>query len=97
MTVQSDLKTALDAYIQSNTSGTLTQVSASNLNLARLLEIQESLIEIGITGTVQGNLYTAIDNYIQATFTGTLAEISADKLNLKSLLSIQKSLSTIGA
>jgi hypothetical protein len=47
MTVQSDLKAAIDAYIQSSFAGTLSEVSASNLNLSQLLEISQMAGESG--------------------------------------------------
>jgi hypothetical protein len=43
MTVQTELETALDAYIQANFTGTLAQISGTKLNLERLLEIQSYL------------------------------------------------------
>jgi hypothetical protein len=62
MTVQSGLSTALDAYIQSNFTGTLDQVSASKLNLQSLLQIQRSLSSVLPNGTLingVANFYTA--------------------------------------
>ena len=43
MTVQIDLQTALDAYIQSQFQGTLPEISASKIPLADLLKIQQAL------------------------------------------------------
>ena len=43
MPVQSDLNIAIDAYIQSNFTGTLAEISALKLPLERLLVIQRSL------------------------------------------------------
>jgi hypothetical protein len=43
MTVQTDLQTDLDAYIQSNFQGSLEEVSADQLPLQNLLELQSYL------------------------------------------------------
>ena len=45
MTVQSNLSTAINAYIQSTFLGTLTEISASKINLTSLLEIQQTLAD----------------------------------------------------
>lgn len=52
MTVQSDLKTALETYINSNFSGELAAVSAEQLNLERLLKILESVTPVTLSGNV---------------------------------------------
>ena len=95
MTVQTDLQTALDAYIQSQFQGILPEISASKLPLAQLLKIQQTLSSGGGGNmTVQTDLSNAIDAYIQANFQGTLPEISASKLPLAQLLEIQQTLSS---
>jgi len=47
MTVQTDLQTALDAYIQSNFQGSLEEVSADQLPLQNLLKLQSYLANSG--------------------------------------------------
>lgn len=47
MTVQTDLQTVLDAYIQSNFQGSLEEVSADQLPLQNLLELQSYLANSG--------------------------------------------------
>jgi hypothetical protein len=47
MTVQTDLQTDLDAYIQSNFQGSLEEVSADQLPLQNLLELQSYLANSG--------------------------------------------------
>jgi hypothetical protein len=51
MTVQTDLQTNLDAYIQANFSGSLAEVSASKKPLEDLLDIQQSLSSGGGSGS----------------------------------------------
>ena len=57
MSVQTDLATAIDDYIQSTFTGTLPAISAEKRNLEDLLKIQQSLIDAGgadttATGTI---------------------------------------------
>lgn len=47
MTVQTDLQTNLDTYIQSNFQGSLEEVSADQLPLQNLLELQSYLANNG--------------------------------------------------
>jgi hypothetical protein len=47
MTVQTDLQTVLDAYIQSNFQGSLEEVSADQLPLQNLLKLQSYLANSG--------------------------------------------------
>ena len=47
MTVQTDLQTDLDAYIQSNFQGSLEEVSADQLPLQNLLKLQSYLANSG--------------------------------------------------
>jgi hypothetical protein len=47
MTVQTDLQTVLDAYIQSNFLGSLEEVSADQLPLQNLLKLQSYLADSG--------------------------------------------------
>lgn len=47
MTVQTDLQTDLDAYIQSNFQGSLEEVSADQLPLQNLLKLQSYLVNSG--------------------------------------------------
>jgi len=51
MTVQTDLQTDLDAYIQSNFQGSLEEVSADQLPLQNLLELQSYLVNSGGGGS----------------------------------------------
>ena len=44
MTVQTDLQTALDAYIQSKYTGSLAEISADKRNLEDLLDILDSVV-----------------------------------------------------
>ena len=62
MTVQTDLATALDAYIQSTFTGTLPAISAEKRNLEDLLRIQQSLSagDIVRIGTAPASKLTTI-------------------------------------
>jgi hypothetical protein len=51
MTVQTDLQTVLDAYIQSNFLGSLEEVSADQLPLQNLLKLQSYLADSGGGGS----------------------------------------------
>jgi hypothetical protein len=55
MTVQTDLQTDLDAYIQSNFQGSLEEVSADQLPLQNLLELQSYLVNSGGGGSGGGS------------------------------------------
>jgi hypothetical protein len=55
MTVQTDLQTDLDAYIQSNFQGSLEEVSADQLPLQNLLKLQSYLVNSGGGGSGGGS------------------------------------------
>jgi len=55
MTVQTDLQTVLDAYIQSNFQGSLEEVSADQLPLQNLLKLQSYLVNSGGGGSGGGS------------------------------------------
>ena len=55
MTVQTDLQTNLDTYIQSNFQGSLEEVSADQLPLQNLLELQSYVVNSGGGGSGGGS------------------------------------------
>lgn len=78
MTVQTDLQTALDAYIQANFSGTLPAISADKLNLEQLLRILETVTPVTLSGGVTVSTTPAFE------FTATItrpADITAYTAN----------------
>ena len=62
MPVQSDLNIAIDAYIQSNFTGTLAEISALKLPLERLLVIQRSLGSPSVESGFINSRNTALTN-----------------------------------
>lgn len=91
MTVQTDLQTNLDAYIQANFSGSLAEVSASKKPLEDLLNIQQSLSNGDGSGGVADTTATGTittQNLVPAGAATTGSAVSID-LDSKGTVTIQ--------
>jgi len=84
MTVQTDLQTNLDAYIQANFSGSLAEVSASKKPLEDLLDIQQSLSSGGGSGGVADTTATGTITTENLVPTGVATAGSAVSIDLDS-------------
>ena len=87
MTVQTDLATAIDDYIQSTFTGTLPAISAEKRNLEDLLKIQQSLIDAGGADTTATGTITT-QNLVPAGAATTGSAVSID-LDSKGTVTIQ--------
>ena len=87
MTVQTDLATAIDDYIQSTFTGTLPAISAEKRNLEDLLKIQQSLIDAGGADTTATGTITT-QNLVPAGVATTGSAVSID-LDSKGTVTIQ--------
>ena len=87
MTVQTDLQTALDVYIQSTFTGTLPAISAEKRNLEDLLKIQQSLIDAGGADTTATGTITT-QNLVPAGAATAGSAVSID-LDSKGTVTIQ--------
>ena len=87
MSVQTDLATAIDDYIQSTFTGTLPAISAEKRNLEDLLKIQQSLIDAGGADTTATGTITT-QNLVPTGAATTGSAVSID-LDSKGTVTIQ--------
>ena len=87
MSVQTDLATAIDDYIQSTFTGTLPAISAEKRNLEDLLKIQQSLIDAGGADTTATGTITT-QNLVPAGAATAGSAVSID-LDSKGTVTIQ--------
>jgi hypothetical protein len=80
MTVQTDLQTDLDVYIQSNFQGSLEEVSADQLPLQNLLKLQSYLGSGGGSGAAAPKATTAPTTSVaSSTSSATLLALNANR------------------
>ena len=87
MSVQTDLATAIDAYIQSTFTGTLAAVSAEKRNLEDLLDILDSVTALGGADTTATGTITT-QNLVPTGAATTGSAVSID-LDSKGTVTIQ--------
>jgi len=79
MTVQTDLQTVLDAYIQSNFQGSLEEVSADQLPLQNLLKLQSYLANSGSGGAAPKATTAPTTSIASSTSSVTLLVLNANR------------------
>jgi hypothetical protein len=79
MTVQTDLQTDLDAYIQSNFQGSLEEVSADQLPLQNLLKLQSYLANSGSGGAAPKATTAPTTSVASSTSSVTLLALNTNR------------------